>query len=276
MDRKVKPNSSKTGTTIFLALLIFMVTAFASIFLAAYHRPTIDTFFSLWSSFLKPQANAPPAAPAPQMAARVGRPLPLKRLLDNSGIAFENGDFSLADKFAKTDFCQLVQPVFPGKAPRWEPSPFDSGANYCIGQMEEAPAEAGAIGNSLFLQIRRNAYGAATMVRLKIVLSPEHAQKAFTSEFDDSAAIILRELFLNDQKDIMSDIKALRPFDVVRFGIRIKLFEEQSVPGAYNLMIEARCGKYECPAVSPYYRLGLVRKDPAPEAEIEAAVPQPQ
>lgn len=276
MDSKVKPNSSKTGTTIFLALLIFMMSAFASIFLAAYHRPAIDTFFSLLSSSLQPPAEAPPPAPAPQRTARVERPLPLKTLLDNSGIAFENGDFSLADKFAKTDFCQLVQPVFPQNAPRWEASPFDSGASYCLGQMEEAPAQAGAMGNSLFLQIRRNSYGAATMVRLKIVVRPEIAQKAFTSEFEDCAAIILRELFLNDQKDIMSDIKALRPFDIVRLGIRIKLFEEQLIPGAYNLMIEARCGKYECPAVSPYYRLGMVRRDPAPDAPAETAEPQPQ
>ncbi len=93
-----------------------------------------------------------------------------------------------------------------------------------------------------------------------MVLRPEHAQKTFASEFQESTTIILRELFLNDQKDIMSDIKALRPFDIVRLGIRIKLFEEQLIPGAYNLMIEARCGKYECPAVSPYYRLGLVRR----------------
>lgn len=276
MDRKVKPNSSKTGTTIVLALLTFLVCAFASVFLAAYHRTTIDTVVSLWRSFRAPPAVTLHTPPPEQSQMRIEKPLPLKRLLDNSKIAFETGDFSLADKFAKTDFCELVQPVFLGHAPRWETSPFDSGATYCIGQLEEAPTEGSAIGNSLFLQIRRNAYGAATMVRLKIVYRQERMQKAFTREFQESATIILRQLFLEDQPDIMANIKALLPFEFVRLGIRIKLFEEQLIPGAYNLMIEARCGKYDCPAVSPYYRMALIRKNGAPESPVEQGLSEAQ
>ena len=32
-------------------------------------------------------------------------------------------------------------------------------------------------------------------------------------------------------------------------------------PGAFNLMLEAKCGKYDCPATNPYYNLSLPSTD---------------
>jgi hypothetical protein len=162
-----------------------------------------------------------------------------------------------------------MQPVLPGLKLGWRENSLFSDSADCSGELSNIAKPDAQLHNSLFLQTTRNMLGATTMFRLKLIYLPDLDERAFRDEFAKAAEASLRELFGSDADDIVTAVKSLEPVQTQLHGVNVRLFKEQLVAGAFNFMIETRCGKFQCQTTSPYYRLNM----PARQAQAE---PQPE
>lgn len=147
---------------------------------------------------------------------------------------------------------------------------FFSDTSDCSAELKTTSLEDETIHNSLFIQIRRNIFGASTMVRLKLVYLPERMEQTFKAEFERAAGLVLQQLFQQEMTELTSNISALKPFGSDQQGITVKLIEERTLAGAFNLIIEAPCGKRHCQSSNPHFKLSLPYKaqaEPVPVAE---------
>lgn len=263
---------AQTGVTIVVAIFVFAACALGSAVFAAYHRDKIEELATFVRSLQKPSPAAPLAPPRSSKRDRITRRLILSDRLARQDVVLRGAMFSQADAFAETDFCGLLQPAFPDLKLEWQANAFFSDTSDCTGELIAAPATDEAIHNSLFIQIRRSIAGASTAVRLKLVTVQESKEQTYVPEFERAANLVLSQLLTNDAPQIMADIQARKPFNLEIRGISIKFFEEQLVPGAFNLMIEARCGKFQCQASNRYYKLNqpVVEPPPAPPSDLDA------
>lgn len=268
---------AQTGVTIVVAVLVFVACALGSAIVAAYHRDKIEKLATFVRSLQKPGPAAPLAPPRSAKRDRITRRLILTDRLARQDVALRGAFFSQADAFAETDFCNLLKPAFPDLKLEWQPNAFFSDTVDCTGELNASTATDDALHNSLFIQIRRSIAGASTAVRLKLVTVPERNETTYAPEFERASNLVLSHLLTSDTPQIMTDIQARKPFNLEIRGISIKFFEEQLVPGAFNLMVEARCGKFQCQASNRYYKLNqpVVEPPPAsPPSDIDGAPQQ--
>lgn len=271
MGKRDDRQAAHTGATIVIAIVVFCICAFASAVLVAHHRDKIDALLSQWGG--AKNNTLPKKAALTPVQVRKGdaiSPWSMRRLLATPEIALSRPEFSLADRFARTDFCALFRSLPDSKRFKWDQTDALPSSGDCAGQMDPPARNDDSIHNSLFVQVRRNAAGASAMVRLKLIYLPDRPEPAFRDEFIRGATAALDAVFAIEPEDVRKQIEALTPFNVALSGLNVKLFEEQLVPGAYNLMIEARCGKYACVETNPFYSLSMPRN--APTAEAPAAI----
>jgi hypothetical protein len=261
-------NPSQSGTAILIILALFAGCAFGSAFFVARNKVWIS---SLISGLKKHEAPAP----GKNLAAKTDREMPVGKLplrltaaAANPALVFPEADFSLASKFGDTDFCATLEKALPMLKLSWRESPLVSGATECSGVANATTEFDGEPHNSLFVQVRRDATGATSVVRLKLVLLPEKDERHFRDEFEHAASEIIGVLF-SDGAGVMKNIGQLTPFEEKRRGIDIKLFEEQLFQGAYNLIIESKCDNFHCPTASRYYRLNLPPRTESDTAQQE-------
>ncbi len=272
MRKDDKRTSTQTGLTIFIAIAVFVSCAFASALFSTNYRNTIDAVLAYWHSYQHSAEVKPTPPKTTSKTKRVNKPLVLTAALAKPVVTFPDANFSLASAFAATDFCALLQPALPEMRLSWEANLFFSDTSDCSGEMSVSPTTDDSAHNSLFVQIRRNIFGASTMVRLKLVYLPERTERSFKEDFERAADSALGHILQGEAADVMSNIRKLQSFSLQVRDIDIKLFEEKLMPGAFNLTIEARCGKFRCATTSPFYKLNLpAQEKPAPEIE-----PMPQ
>ena len=272
-DRIRQP--AQTGVTIVVAVFVFVICALGSAVVAAYHRDKIEKLTAFVRSLQKPAPAVSLPPPRSAKRDRVTRRLILTDRLARRDVLVRGATFSQADAFAETDFCEFLKPAFPDLKLEWQANAFFSDTSDCTAELIASPATDETVHNSLFIQIRRNIAGASTAVRLKIVTVQERNEQTYDPEFDKAADLVLGHLLTSDAAQIMTDIRARKPFNLETRGISIKFFEEQLSPGAFNLMVEARCGKFQCQASNPYYKLNqpVVEAPPVPPL---ADVSEPQ
>jgi hypothetical protein len=273
----------QTGRTILVAIFVFLLCAVASAFLAAYQRDTIDHLIRMVSAVRKAGPATPLPPPMSNKHARLTRQLVLTQRLGDPAVIFRDAAFSQADKFASTDFCSLLGSAFPELQLTWAANALFADTSDCTGELNASPATdtttaepEGTIHNSLFFQTRRNLAGGSTAVRLKLVYKPERMEQSYKAPFERGAELVLEHLFGADAAGLMNQVGQYRNFNTEFRGISIKFFEEQLVPGAFNLMIEGRCGKYHCEETNPYYKLNqpVVEVPPAATEGEDPAVQQ--
>lgn len=258
MPRDDKRKSAPMGATIIIAIVIFVICALASAFLSVYHRDTIDALLAHWRSIHNDGHDARVAPPKISKTKRIERTfIPNPKLLLLRKVVSPDANFSMADAFVATDFCDLLRPELPQLKLAWQTNRFFSDASECAGELTAATSPNDQIHNSLFVQTQRNIFGASKVLRLKLVYMPNLQETDYRREFERAAGRALAHLFQDEAADMLAGIRSLTPFNVQIRDINVKLFEEQLLPGAFNLMIEARCGRYQCPTTNAYYRLSL-------------------
>lgn len=260
--------STQSGLAILIILAVFAGCAFGSAFFVARNKALISSLIREITELTKTETPASEKTVAPKTGREMPfskKPLILTAQLADPKVIFPDADFSLASKFAETDFCQSLSQVLPELKLAWKDSTFISDATECAGVLNATPDFDGEPHNSLFVQVRRNATGATSVVRLKLVLLPDIDEPHFRSAFEHAATAVMDALFPDDS-DLLHKLTALTPFDERRQGIDVKLFEEQLFKGSYNLLIESKCDSVHCPTASRYYRLNL-----PPRAEIDTA-----
>ena len=256
MSKDDERKSPQTGVAIFLAIFIFILCAGASVLISVYQRDLID---STLASLFK-RAKHAEAKQEPQQAPKksTGRPiLSVPAALTSPTVVFPEANFSMAEAFAATDFCALLQPALPEMKLAWKTNLLFSATSECSGELTVARAAGEQSSGSLFVQIRRNRFGASTAVRLKLVTSPAQTESQFRQKFEQAAGVLLDRLLQGGAAEMIGNIAKLQPFTLQARGMEIRLFEEKLLPGAYNLTVEAQCGKFSCPTTTPYYKLNL-------------------
>lgn len=255
MDHNRKP--AQTGTTILIALFVFIACAFASAVIAAYHRDKIEKVVAFLQSLNKPAPAISLPPPGSVKRDRVAIQPILSDRLTKPEIVYRNAAFTMADAFAAIDFCALLQPAFADLKLQWRSNALFGDTSDCAGELNVSLAPNEAAHNSFFIQIRRSVTGRSTGVRLKLVSVPEKQEPKYDAEFERAAELVVSRIFSTDAQTIMANIRAFKPFSLEIRGIKVKFFEEQMTPGAFNLMLEANCGKYDCQATNSYYKLNL-------------------
>lgn len=276
MGMDEKRHSPQTGKTIVLALTVFALCAFASAFLAAYQREPIDRFLNMLSSLTKPAPAAPLPPPRSINKSKREKPLMLTSRLASAGVVFRDNAFTQADAFSAADFCTLLGRAFPGLHLEWSSNALLADTYDCAGVLKVSVATDTQAHNSLFLQTRRNLAGGTISVRLKLVHAPERMEQNFKPDFERAAELVLSHLLGDEAVDPMNQVRRYTPFSSEIRAIGMKFFEEQSSPGAFNLMIEARCGKYRCQTANPYYKLNQPLPERAPLEAQTGAQPNQQ
>lgn len=261
--------STSTGVAIVSAVVIFGLCAAASAGLAAYHRQTIDTVMALWRSWANQHSAKTDPAPI-EKKSRIDKVFVPSPALMKSELAVKDTGFTLADKFAATDFCAVLRPAFSPVNLVWQKNSLFSEASDCTAEFGARSGGDQSLHNSLFFQTTRNMQGASMMLRLKLVYLPGQGEKDFRTQFEAAADMALAYLVNDDRAAILENIKSLTPFTVEVRGLNLRFFEEKMTPGAYNLMIDAKCGKFQCQATNPYYKLSL----PAGQAPVASSTPQ--
>ncbi len=256
-----KRHSPQTGKTIVVALMVFALCAFGSVIFAAYQREPIDRFLNMLNSLRKPAPATPLLPPRGVKKSRVEKPLVFTSWLASPNVVFRDDAFTQADTFTATDFCKVLGTAIANLQLQWSPNGLLTDTFDCAGVLTVSAAIDSQVHNSLFVQTRRNLAGGTISVRLKLVHAPERMEQDFKPDFERAAELILSLLLGNDAVAPLDQLRRYTPFTTEIRGISMKFFEEQMSPGAFNLMVEARCGKYRCQAANQYYKLN----QPLPE-----------
>lgn len=180
-------------------------------------------------------------------------------------VAYPGNGFSLADRFAQTDYCAEFKSKLAASPVRWQERLYINNARECSGELNAAAALDDKVHNSLFVLTRKANTGATALVRLKLVLNEALSEPRYKSEFQTVAHATLRSIFGADTADIDRRLADLEPFSIKRKGISIGFSEEVLLPGAYNLIIQADCGTFGCPLLNRFYNLSRVETSPDQE-----------
>ena len=91
--------------------------------------------------------------------------------------------------------------------------------------------------SSAFLSIKGNALTRVSSFRIKLNIENRATQAAVTDAVIAAIEVFLDEVRWAEAPEIFADIRALREFDVIRFGNRVQLKKEFSETPRYNFLI---------------------------------------
>lgn len=99
------------------------------------------------------------------------------------------------------------------------------------GALEDVPL------SSAFLSIKGNAETRVSSFRIKLNIEDKTTQDAVTDAVIAAIRVFLDEVRWEDAPEIFADIRALKEFDIIRFGNRILLKKEFSETPRYNFIV---------------------------------------
>jgi hypothetical protein len=91
--------------------------------------------------------------------------------------------------------------------------------------------------SSAFLAIKGNAETRVTSFRIKLNIEDPSTQTLVTDAVIAAIEVFLDEVRWEEAPEIFADIRALKEFDIIRFGNRIQLKKEFSETPRYNFII---------------------------------------
>lgn len=120
----------------------------------------------------------------------------------------------------------------------WKAGLFDQQSWECQSYREFPDASDGANPpSSAFLSIRGNAETRVSSFRIKLNIENTATQNRVTDAVIAAIEVFLDEVRWEEAPDIFADIRALKEFDIIRFGNRIQLKKEFSETPRYNFII---------------------------------------
>lgn len=120
----------------------------------------------------------------------------------------------------------------------WKAGLFDQQSWECQSTREFSDAGDGdKPPSSAFLSIRGNAETRVSSFRIKLNIENVVTQTRVTDAVIAAIEVFLDELRWEEAPDIFADIRALKEFDIIRFGNRIQLKKEFSETPRYNFII---------------------------------------
>ena len=118
----------------------------------------------------------------------------------------------------------------------WKAGVFDKDGWECQ-SYREFPGASGATPSSAFLSIKGNAQTRISSFRIKLNIEEQATQNDLTEAVIAAIGVFLDEVRWEDAPEIFADIRALKEFDIIRFGNRILLKKEFSETPRYNFII---------------------------------------
>jgi hypothetical protein len=120
----------------------------------------------------------------------------------------------------------------------WKAGLLDKASWECQSYREFPRADAGAAApSSAFLSIKGNAEARISSFRIKLNIEDKATQGAVTDAVIAAIRVFLDEMRWEDAPEIFADIRALKEFDIIRFGNRILLKKEFSETPRYNFIV---------------------------------------
>lgn len=120
----------------------------------------------------------------------------------------------------------------------WQAGLFDRQSWECQSTREFPDAgDGGEPPSSAFLSIKGNAETRVSSFRIKLNIENAATQTRVTDAVIAAIEVFLDELRWEEAPDILADIRALKEFDIIRFGNRIQLKKEFSETPRYNFTI---------------------------------------
>lgn len=145
--------------------------------------------------------------------------------------------FVRAIRKAPEALCEaLERSGFPN--PGWKVGIFDKESWDCQ-SYREFPNEADGANppSSAFLAIKGNAETRVSSFRIKLNIENPATQSLVTDAVIAALEVFLEEVRWEEAPEIFADIRALKEFDIIRFGNRIQLKKEFSETPRYNFVI---------------------------------------
>lgn len=120
----------------------------------------------------------------------------------------------------------------------WKEGAFDKDSWECQSYREfPGEREGFRAASSAFLSIRGNAETRISSFRIKLNIEDKATQDVVTDAVIAAIRVFLDEVRWEDAPEIFADIRALKEFDIIRFGNRILLKKEFSETPRYNFII---------------------------------------
>lgn len=120
----------------------------------------------------------------------------------------------------------------------WKAGIFDKDSWECQSYREFPRTDGStAVPSSAFLSIKGNAETRVSSFRIKLNIEDRATQDAVTDAVIAAIRVFLDEVRWEDAPEIFTDIRALKEFDIIRFGNRILLKKEFSETPRYNFII---------------------------------------
>ncbi|QRM53417.1 DUF6030 family protein [Sinorhizobium sp. BG8] len=231
---------SRSGKVFFVVLLLCIVAAITATFLAANNLRNLNTLLVRFGfepiDLLGAQA---PVEPRKKQAVRKEPPRPQVELPDH----LMAGQGALETKFIRSirrnprALCDDLQKrgiVSSG----WKEGLLETGGWECSAFREYPSGEKdGAAPSSTFLSIRGSKEEFVTSFRIKLNIENTESQKQVTDAVIAATEVFLAEVRWNDAPEILDNIRALKEFDVVRFGNRIQLKREAGDTPRFNFLV---------------------------------------
>ena len=120
----------------------------------------------------------------------------------------------------------------------WKVGSFDKNSWDCQSYREFPSDRGGAEApSSAFLAIKGNAETRVSSFRIKLNIEDKTTQTLVTDAVIAAIGVFLDEVRWEDAPEVFADIRALKDFDIIRFGNRIQLKKEFSETPRYNFTI---------------------------------------
>jgi hypothetical protein len=124
-------------------------------------------------------------------------------------------------------------------SPGWKAGSFDKESWECQSYREFPDGREGPddTPSSAFLSIRGNAETRISSFRIKLNIENQATRTLVTDAVIAAIEVFLDEMRWEEAPEIFADIRALKEFDIIRFGNRIQLKKEFSETPRYNFLI---------------------------------------
>jgi len=136
----------------------------------------------------------------------------------------------------------------------WRAGSFDAESWECMSYREfPGEREGPRPPSSAFLSIKGNAEARISSFRIKLNIEDRATQAAVTEAVIAAIDVFLDEVRWEEAPEIFADIRALREFDLLRFGNRIQLKKEFSETPRYNFLITPDRGRARGSRIPDYF-----------------------
>lgn len=139
----------------------------------------------------------------------------------------------------------------------WKAGSFDQQGWECTSYREfQTEREGPWPASSAFLSIRGNAETRISSFRIKLNIENAATRAAVTEATIAAIGVFLDEVRWQEAPEILADIRALKEFDLVRFGNRIQLKKEFGETPRYNFLITPDRGRNRGSPLPDYFDRG--------------------